>query len=269
MENAAKALEMAGGILIAILVITMFTYMFNNLSENQAVQTYNAETDKLKAFNAKYLAYDKSILYGADIISVINQALSNNVLALSGEDSTNTQTYKQKKYGYYDSTNPNCINIKFSLAEADGIKVSMYKKDESIEDADLDTDGSNEEPVADSATLKAADFSLKKDTVYDLTYFRRAGTTGGYDVESTDDFTSNKSHLKGNPILSVMPGPDIKISSDIYVKRQTTRFIKKVFKCVSVEYHASTGKIKCMTFKEFDPNINRQEREEIGNMIGE
>ena len=80
MENAAKALEIAGGVLIALLIISLFVYMFNQVSYHQSMQNQNLETQKLEAFNKTYEAYNKSILYGADVISVINMAISNNYL---------------------------------------------------------------------------------------------------------------------------------------------------------------------------------------------
>ena len=67
MENATKALEIAGGILIATLIISLFIYMFNELSVSQATQNKNAEAEALQKFNAKYDAYNKNILYGETV----------------------------------------------------------------------------------------------------------------------------------------------------------------------------------------------------------
>ncbi len=78
MDNAVKALEIAGGILIAILVISLFIYMFAQVGYNQAMQNSNIETQKLLQFNKKYEAYNKNLLYGTDVLSVINMARSNN-----------------------------------------------------------------------------------------------------------------------------------------------------------------------------------------------
>ena len=78
MDNAVKALEIAGGILIVILVISLFIYMFAQVGYNQAMQNSNIETQKLLQFNKKYEAYNKNLLYGTDVLSVINMARSNN-----------------------------------------------------------------------------------------------------------------------------------------------------------------------------------------------
>lgn len=253
MENAAKALEMAGGILIAILIISMFTYMFNHLSQHQAVNTYLDNIDKIDAFNAKYLAYDKTILYGADIISVINQALSNNISVTENKSGM----YLQQRYGYFNSANPLDINIKFKLIENTTVQVEIYKKDETVEDNDIDTDGSSTTPLGDVSGKGPEKFSLKKNVVYDLTKFNPTG--GGYYVDDKANPTENRKQLENNPILSIMPGEDIKVRNEgtnegIYIKRQTKRFISKIFKCTGVEFSATTGQVREMTFEEFDPN---------------
>lgn len=78
MENAAKALIMAGSMLIAMLIIGVLVYMWASSSElfNQNEKTELAE--QIVAFNNEYEGYNRKLLRGTDVISAMNKAESNN-----------------------------------------------------------------------------------------------------------------------------------------------------------------------------------------------
>lgn len=78
MENASKALMIAGGVLIALIIITMFLLMFNRISNIEKEQEEQTKTEQLASFNAEYEAYNKKIMYGVDVISLINKVAENN-----------------------------------------------------------------------------------------------------------------------------------------------------------------------------------------------
>ena len=78
MENASKALLIAGGVLIAIIIITMFIMMFNRLSSIQKEQEEQTKIEQLAAFNAEYEAFNKKVMYGVDVITLINKVADNN-----------------------------------------------------------------------------------------------------------------------------------------------------------------------------------------------
>lgn len=78
MENASKALLIAGGVLIAIIIITMFIMMFSRLSNIQKDQEEQTRIEQLAAFNAEFEAYNKKVMYGVDVITLINKVAENN-----------------------------------------------------------------------------------------------------------------------------------------------------------------------------------------------
>lgn len=120
MDNAVKALEIAGGVLIAVLILSLFVFMFNQVSYNQAMQNQNEETKKIQEFNKKYEAYNKNILYGADVISVINMAISNNI-----EETVN---------GQFDTDDPYYIDVSFELKTDVVAKIKSVDKDGVVTD---------------------------------------------------------------------------------------------------------------------------------------
>lgn len=78
MENASKALLMAGGLLAGILVITSLTIMWSKMSGVKASQSGNVKTEQLAEFNATFDSYANETVMGTDILSLFNKVVSNN-----------------------------------------------------------------------------------------------------------------------------------------------------------------------------------------------
>ena len=79
MENASKALIMAGGILIALLVIGALVLMFNQLSYYQRTETDSEKTQQLADFNKEYLKYTYDDIKGYELISLVNKVIDYNI----------------------------------------------------------------------------------------------------------------------------------------------------------------------------------------------
>lgn len=78
MENASKALLIAGSILIGLIIMTMLILMFNRLANVKQEQEEIRKMEQLTAFNQQFEAYNKSVMYGTDIITLINKVVENN-----------------------------------------------------------------------------------------------------------------------------------------------------------------------------------------------
>lgn len=79
MENASKALIMAGGILIAILVIGALMLMFNQIGSYEKAQTSNVKNSQLAQFNMDFERYtDDNGITGADLVSLANKIIDYN-----------------------------------------------------------------------------------------------------------------------------------------------------------------------------------------------
>lgn len=78
MENAAKALLIAGGILIAIIILSMFVMMYNRMTSIQKAQEEQRELEQIAAFNAEFESYNKQLMYGADVITLYNKVQEHN-----------------------------------------------------------------------------------------------------------------------------------------------------------------------------------------------
>lgn len=85
MENASKALLMAGGILIAIIIIGLLLIMVNQIGSYQKSQDSNKKDSQLAEFNLDFERYtDDKGIKGTDIISLINKVIDYNRKAKTG-----------------------------------------------------------------------------------------------------------------------------------------------------------------------------------------
>lgn len=101
MENASKALLMAAGVLVGLLIISIAVFLFSDFAATSSRVHDELEQERIRQFNTQFIKYvgKESTIY--DIISVINTAKdSNNYYNLTQADSSNyyiTVNFKGKK----------------------------------------------------------------------------------------------------------------------------------------------------------------------------
>lgn len=78
MENASKALIMAGSILIAIIVISVLVMAYGNLTETMNAKDDEDAVEQVMEFNKQYDVYYRDNLYGSDILSITNKVADYN-----------------------------------------------------------------------------------------------------------------------------------------------------------------------------------------------
>ncbi|NLC88054.1 MAG: hypothetical protein GX682_04695 [Clostridiaceae bacterium] len=72
MENASKALIMAGSVLIAIVVISLLVIFFGNLRGLQNTTQSVEQVEQATEFNKQYDAYARDV-YGSELLSIANK----------------------------------------------------------------------------------------------------------------------------------------------------------------------------------------------------
>lgn len=78
MENASKALIMAGGVLISLLVIGALLLMLNQVSDYRSSETQLVSDTQLAQFNEQYTRYARNDVMGVDIITLANKVADYN-----------------------------------------------------------------------------------------------------------------------------------------------------------------------------------------------
>lgn len=110
MENASKALQMAGGVLLAILIIVFLVRSFTNISEFKKAQLSEEELAEVIAFNERYTKYLNQYVYGTEVRSLINKYADDKLVAVYVTGSIpstvpgEVQYYKCTSITYNDST---------------------------------------------------------------------------------------------------------------------------------------------------------------------
>ena len=73
MENAARALMIAAGILIAILIISVLVSTFTKMNSFQMSKLSEEEQQQLIEFNEQYTKYVNQYVYGIDVLTMQNK----------------------------------------------------------------------------------------------------------------------------------------------------------------------------------------------------
>ena len=290
MDNASKALYIAGSLLIAVLVISLLVYSFDKFGVVEEQKDEIAYQESITSFNREYEAYNKRIMYGVDVISCINKAISNNekyvkggrwaLGGASGEEAVidiqvllkddlkeSFQIYhmndKDKESKLYKSSVDNVKkdfqknlyfskNVKDFFNISDNILTAVEEKD--IQD--VFCDGS------DFVTFK--EFSLGFEEMAKTNTNRIDGKTY-YTMDLLDiskrgvvsfieDSPTSLSDLVARAteleIVKVNDVSDSKVWSSIKWTTVLADFKKRKFECYEINYNEDTGRIDNIIFKE-------------------
>ncbi len=79
MENASKALLISAGVLIAILLLTLFSYLMRQMGDSTSGIYSTLSQHEITEFNQKFLNYEgRDNLSIQDVVTIINLAKDNN-----------------------------------------------------------------------------------------------------------------------------------------------------------------------------------------------
>lgn len=167
MENATKALEMAGGVLITLIIIGTIVFFYNRISEVKQTE-HNAQAEEQAAdFNKDYEVYNRNDVYGSELLSLANQMQDYNTREVEKgyEKIELSATFKQKSnifiqyYGNKQTYSQSDLASGYTKLANEINKISTKK----ITDASGQTTKTYNEWVKISkttlkSTLKAADY---------------------------------------------------------------------------------------------------------------
>lgn len=85
MENASKALLIAGGVLIAMIIASVGVYLYGVYHEHAENVMNRLTESQITEFNAKFLAFEGRDLTANELISIINLVRENNITRIDSE----------------------------------------------------------------------------------------------------------------------------------------------------------------------------------------
>lgn len=226
MENAAEALKLAGELLIGLLLISLFIFVFNRISSIEETKSQQELIQQTTDFNKKFNAFEKSSMYGTDLISVLGLAYANNKSA----NLEKQMFHRGEIDGFYDPEIGSSINIKFKLKNNiyKTVTTETYKVQNGISTLiKRDVDDSRGEifKVNTWYSLSADNMNVVK-TIKEIVI----------------DGNTTQVKTKKSGITTTVTTTDSKGFSE---------FKKNVFKCTGVDYN-DVGRIYCMTFVPVD-----------------
>ena len=73
MENATKALIIAAGMLLAIMILSLLTISYNNLTDYLNQDEKIKEVEQITRFNSQFENYNRKDVRGSDILSLVSK----------------------------------------------------------------------------------------------------------------------------------------------------------------------------------------------------
>ena len=120
MENASKALIIAGAILISILIISLGIVVFTNF-KGKAIDQANMDEQEIASFNSKITPYVGQNISGSQVNALIQYVISLNTSAASKGDLTKSVKIK---FPVTTSTGTETNNTIEAKKEGENFKVS-------------------------------------------------------------------------------------------------------------------------------------------------
>jgi hypothetical protein len=229
MENASKALVLAGGILLAMMILALLVYMLNAMSDFQNNQDTRLSTRQIESFNKTYLAYDKTIMHGIDIITLVNKAMEHN-----------------RTVGAI-STNPDAHYINIIIRTNEEFKTTVMKIDNTQDYPMEEEINSSEED--DVELLTGEEISIESKLNANQVYQLGTWTDGGETLILNRNF---EEFFEGGSKDITVTTNDKKTTYKIY--SALTNFKKAIFRCADVNGDGEAigydedGRIRSMEF---------------------
>lgn len=286
MDNANKAILMAFGMLVAVMILGTIVFVFTRLKSLPMQDDEKESIEQLRLFNQEYEVYDKKIMYGVDVISVLNKAQSNN------EKYVSTKFFSGIGYNTDYIIN---IVVKFKTDLNETVKVTYLdnKTDgTSVEKEYIDDGPKNEyrvqfnsvfgsyEPSNDYQTLiyptggNLWDKNLEAQTISTKItqgkYQLLSGTIGPQSEPDSNGKTQYTNSMIENPsVLKSLISQSATMSRTVRNIDADSRYGKgkgwnqatwypavyemktRKFKCIKSVYNSKTGRMCYMEFEEF------------------
>lgn len=247
MENASKALIMAGSVLIALMILGALLLMFNNLNNYQNTESQNTREAQVVEFNNQYETYNRNNVRGSDLCSLLNRVADYN-------RRKSTEGTGKNDEGQYLAYEPMTIEFDFS-GKRDQLKVG--DKNNLIRQEKYSQ--SNRENQFEK------DISSKISTIennYGTDVIQKLATS--VSKIYVDENASYKTKMNAVLAYNSIKGEKLSIENDsinksiekintskddVYTYYEYMQFKRAYFNCESVKYSKNTGRIIEMNFK--------------------
>lgn len=247
MENASKALIMAGSVLIALMILGALLLMFNNLNNYQNTESQNTREAQVVEFNNQYETYNRNNVRGSDLCSLLNRVADYN-------RRKSTEGTGKNDEGQYLAYEPMTIEFDFSEKRAQ-LKVGD-KNNLIMQEKYSQSNRENQFENYISSKISPIENNYGTDVIQKL-----ATSVSKIYV---DENASYKTKMNAVLAYNSIKGEKLSIENDsinksiekintskddVYTYYEYMQFKRAYFNCESVEYSKKTGRITKMYFK--------------------
>lgn len=273
MENASKALLIAGGVILAMLLIAVLIFAWGKFSEYYDNQQSISEIEDVTEFNLKFTNYDRDDVYGYEILSLANQVadynmrFSNYTASASDEgdrSSKNNQNYTPIKMTVLFP--PQLQNTKRGVRDLiwysddytdhlfnDGqtkIQSSTIKQIEPIIETVSNTERYYSTAEATKLAKSLGSLFISSDEIKHYAEVRGISEEAAEKVLKEDALKTYNSITRKNETSYANMESNLK-THKIRQYYEYTQFKRAIFKCVenSIQYDQVSGRVSQITFE--------------------
>ena len=236
MENASKALIMAGSILLSVLVIGLLVYGYTNLSALEQTKQDSRDTVELSEYMARFEQFNRT-LYGSELLSLGNLQEDYNVAI--------------RKYGGENQDGYQSVSITVIIKKA--IPNSTYFTPGTYQIEQLASQQETIENQLANYEKNRKEYNNRSVKYYSQRTYREIAID--FDMDPPTDMTDydiRLQYLEGrngnNDTKNLIREIDeyVLLNSSIYNTFRTG----KQFKCTNIKYDDYNGRIVSMTYEE-------------------
>ena len=252
MENASKALLMAGGVLIAILIIGALILMFNSLSDYQNTNQQTNLEAQVVEFNNQYVTYDNENVRGSDLYSLLNKVIDYNrrqsTAATGWSDSgqqvrfvpmTIVMEIKSEDLAQFspDGTQRLIKNTKYTINATNNTFEEQVKN--TIDDLEAEYGADSLNGLTTAMTKIFIDSTDKDSRIEAIKTFNSVSRKKNISIKS------NATDAEVNTAWNTLQG----YKNDVYTYYEYVQFKRLHFECTGTNYDGETGRITEMQFR--------------------
>lgn len=249
-DNLSKALIMAGGALLSIILVSFLIFSKNKMSSWGETQDERNLAEQVEKFNKEYEVYDKELMYGVDVISCLNKVLSNN------EKISNNRVGENLDKSYE-------IKVKMTIKKTLEEEIIVYQLTSQKEQPFTQNNGPS------GVKIKDAEFSILKDESEYKSKFKNSDDLKSQKIDSeykngVYSLTLDKTGENEEKIRSILSSSTAINETKINMNSTTLSLWSKAnyksalydlksrkFKCTDFKYNNSTGRVNYIEFEEY------------------
>lgn len=221
MENASKALIMAGSVLIALVVISVVVFFFNNIRDLQKTNMTSDEVQQVTEFNKQFDVYTRNV-YGSELLSIANKIVDYN-------------KRESDSKGYIKIV----LEVKISDDSNPNTEIFNKGKDATYDENDFNT-------IKEKIDKELAKFSDRKKTEYTYTNGKYSRTIAQLASMRTNEIADLLGIEENGQKMSEI---NVKIAEYYSYKNLLSEIKQKVFKYKNFDYDKITGRIIKMIYE--------------------